>query len=76
MIIVLWHLGHWQDKSSPCTHMLQGPIYGSAVSFGVLMIGAILTSLGVTDIGVESGSFADSLLVRGHQAATLKLLDA
>ncbi len=41
----------------------QGPLYGTAASFALLLAGLLLSALGVVDIGVDSPSFADSLIV-------------
>jgi len=42
---------------------MQGPLLGSSISLGLLLVGFILSSIGVVDIGVDTPSFKDSLLV-------------
>lgn len=62
-------------SDSPSSHFLtnvsfsvQGPLAGATVSAGLLLLGLTLTSFGVTDVGVDTPAFKDSLLVSVHDS--------
>lgn len=47
-----------------CLAWMQGPFLGGLASGALVLIGLLLSSLGVCDIGVDSPSFSDSFIVR------------
>ncbi|KAF5840238.1 hypothetical protein DUNSADRAFT_17341 [Dunaliella salina] len=69
--------GFLPDRDALLKFGTAGPFYGSSVSLGLFFIGMVLSSLGVTDIGIDTPAFTDSLLVAVSAQAFLgdQLLD-